>query len=201
MNKKMKVIMLLIGTIAFLGGGAFFLISHLEGYAILCFTVAVILLLYGIVTIINNRNPNKVYESRIKDILNTFDSILVQINTAPKLEGRSIIIVETMDDMIDAQLEIRKPICYLKQTESCSFILLDDKEVYIYIEKLNESITSPIEIELNEIKLKQKNADEMDSEMLRDIDKTTIIKLSNKKSYKVSPVRKKQPIKEEIEIL
>ena len=30
----------------------------------------------------------------------------------------------------------------------------------------------------------------MDSEMLRDIEKTTIVKLSNKKSYKVSPIRK-----------
>ena len=29
----------------------------------------------------------------------------------------------------------------------------------------------------------------MDSSMIREIDKTTIVKLSNKKSYKVSPIR------------
>ena len=40
----------------------------------------------------------------------------------------------------------------------------------------------------------------MDSEMLRDIEKTTIVKLSNKKSYKVSPIRKdkkKEEVKED----
>ena len=46
----------------------------------------------------------------------------------------------------------------------------------------------------------------MDSEMLRDIEKTTIVKLSNKKSYKISPVRKKenkvkQMIYDDIELL
>ena len=37
----------------------------------------------------------------------------------------------------------------------------------------------------------------MDSEMLRDIEKTTIVKLSNKKSYKVSPIRKDKKKEEE----
>ena len=98
--------------------------------------------------------------------------------------------------MIDAQLEIRKPICYYKQTESCSFVLLDDKEAYVYVEKLNPDVVSPVEIEINDIKLKQKNSEDLDSEMLKDIEKTTIVKLSNKKSYKVSPI-KKDKVKEE----
>ncbi len=92
--------------------------------------------------------------------------------------------------MVDAQLEIRKPICYYKQTESCSFVLLDDKEAYVYVEKLSDDVLSPVEIELNDIKAKQKNSEDIDAEMLRDIEKTTIVRLSNKKSYKVSPVRK-----------
>ena len=42
----------------------------------------------------------------------------------------------------------------------------------------------------------------MDAEMLRDIEKTTVVKLSNKKSYKVSPIRKKEKKKtEDIEVL
>ena len=135
------------------------------------------------------------YENNIKNILNTFDSILVKSNTVPKLIGRNIILVEEMDDMVDAQLEIRKPICYYKQTESCSFVLLDDKEAYVYIEKLNNDVVSPIEIEIDEIKLKQKNSEDLDSEMLKDIEKTTIVKLANKKSYKVSPIKKENKFK------
>ena len=37
--------------------------------------------------------------------------------------------------------------------------------------------------------------------MLKDIEKTTIVKLSNQKSYKISPVRKKEKPKDEIELL
>ena len=168
-----------------------------QGYWYICAAVGVVALGFGIKFIIDNSSPAKAYESNIRNILNTFDSILVQSNAVPKLEGRNIINVETIDDLVDAQLEIRKPICYYKQTESCSFALLDDKEAYIYIEKLNPDVVSPLEIEIKENKLKIKSADEMDSEMLRDIEKTTIVKLSNKKSYKVSPIRKDKKKEEE----
>ena len=161
-----------------------------QGYWYICAALGVVALGFGIKFILDNRSPAKAYESNVRNILNTFDSILVQSNAVPKLEGRNIINVETIDDLVDAQLEIRKPICYYKQTESCSFALLDDKEAYIYIEKLNPEVVSPLEIEIKENKLKNKSQEEMDSEMLRDIEKTTIVKLSNKKSYKVSPIRK-----------
>ena len=164
--------------------------TEFQGYWFICAAVGVVALGFGIKFIIDSSSPTKVYESTVRNILNTFDSILVQSNAVPKLEGRNIINVETIDDLVDAQLEIRKPICYYKQTESCSFALLDDKEAYIYIEKLNPDVVSPLEIEIKESKMKNKNQDEMDSEMLRDIEKTTIVKLSNKKSYKVSPIRK-----------
>lgn len=164
--------------------------TDFQGYWYVCAAVGVVALGFGIKFIIDTSSPARAYESNIRNILNTYDSILVQSNAVPKLEGRNIINVETIDDLVDAQLEIRKPICYYKQTESCSFALLDDKEAYIYIEKLNPDVVSPLEIEIKENKLKNKNQEEMDSEMLRDIEKTTIVKLSNKKSYKVSPIRK-----------
>ena len=195
---------ILLGVAVAAGIGAYVLYSgtsDFQGYWYICAAVGVVALGFGIKFVFDNSSPAKAYESNVRNILNTFDSILVQSNSVPKLEGRNIIYVETIDDLVDAQLEIRKPICYYKQTESCSFALLDDKEAYIYIEKLNDDVVSPLEIEIKENKLKTKNADEMDSEMLRDIEKTTIVKLSNKKSYKVSPIRKdkkKEESKEEV---
>lgn len=162
------------------------------GYAILAFTVAVIFGLFGAKAFIGNRNPDTVYENEVKDLLNTYDSILLKCGTVPNMEDRNIVRVESMDDLVDAQYEIRKPICYLKQTESCAFMLLDDKEAYVYIVKLHDDVTSPVEIEINNMKFRKRENADMDSEMLQDIDKTTIIKLSNKKSYKVSPIRKKE---------
>lgn len=184
---------ILVGVAILSGVGGYLLYSSesdFQGYWFICAAVGIVALGFGIKYIFDNSSPAKAYESNVKSILNTFDSILVQSNAVPKLEGRNIINVETIDDLVDAQLEIRKPICYYKQSESCSFALLDDKEAYIYIEKLNPDVVSPLEIEIKENKIKNKSQEEMDSEMLRDIEKTTIVKLSNKKSYKVSPIRK-----------
>ena len=199
MKESIKGLIFIICAIG-LGIVGYFLVNSVyKGYSILCFTVLALSLIIGIKFMIDGTDPTKSYESRIKTIINTFDSILVKSSTVPKLAGRNIIVVEEIDDMIDAQLEIRKPICYYKQTESCSFVLLDDKEAYIYVEKLNPSVVSPIEIEIKDITLKQKNSDEMDSEMLKDIERTTIVKLSNKKSYKVSPIKKENKFKLEDE--
>ena len=194
MKENLKGIAFILVALIALGAAYYLYTIDFVGYAIVCGTLAVILVVFGIKYIVNGGDPEKVYEANIKNILNTFDSILVKSNQIPKLVGRNIIIVEDIDDMIDAQLEIRKPICYYKQTESCSFILLDDKEAYIYVDKIRPDIVSPVEIEIEDIKRKQKNSEDLDSEMLKDIEKTTIVKLSNKKSYKVSPIRKDNKI-------
>jgi len=202
MKINIKGIIFIVIALIIAGIGFYVFKSDFKPYSLLLFAVAVVSLFMGVTAIFDNSSPRKAYDSSVKEIINTFDSVLVKSNSVPKLEGRNIINVESMDDMIDAQLEIRKPICYIKQTESCSFILLDEKEAYIYIKKLNEDVTSPVEIEIKEAKIKNKSQDEMDAEMLREIDKTTVVKLSNKKSYKVSPIRKKdKPKQEEIDVL
>ena len=190
--KNIKGIIILVIAVGIGALGGFLYVSSMAKYSILAFTVAGVLLITGVGFLFKNGNPTRIYESKISGILNTYDSVLVKSNTPPVLDDRNIVTVMSIEDLIDAQMEIRKPICYLKQTESCSFVLLDDKEAYIYIEKLNEDVVSPVEIAIKESKIKNKNKEEMDSEMLRDIEKTTVVKLSNQKSYKVSPIRKKK---------
>ena len=192
MKKYLKGLLFILGAIALAIVGLVLKDTDYAGYSVLCFTGAVVLLILGVGSLLTSSNPTKLYESKVRNILNTYDSILVQSNKVPSLEGRNVVNVEKMEDLVDAQLELRKPICYLKQTESCSFILLDEKEAYVYIEKLNDDVVSPVEIELKELKVKEKDKDDMDSEMLKAIDKTTVVKLSNRKSYKVAPIRKKK---------
>lgn len=189
MKISIKGIIFIVLAIIFSLAGIYLMNTDLKGYSVFSVSVSLVLLFMGITYVIDNSSPERIYSSNIKEILNTFDSVLVKSTSVPNLEGRNIIILESIDDLVDAQLEIRKPICYLKQNESCSFMLFDDKEIYICIEKLNDEVVSPVEIEINNIKTKVKNSDEIDSSMIRDIDKTTIVKLSNKKSYKVSPIR------------
>ena len=189
-NKKGFIFMGLFVVLAIIG--LVMLKTELKGYSIICFVLGIVLLIKGISTLLTSGDEDKEYERKVHEILMTYDSILVKSNSVPNFEDRDIITLESIDDLIDAQLEIRKPICYVKQTESCSFVLLDEKEAYVYIQKLNEKVESPVEIEIKNIKIRKKKEKDLDSEILKDIDKTTIVKLSNKKSYKVSPIRKKE---------
>ena len=192
MKSKMKGL-IIVGFAGILGFAGFYLRTTVYGkYSIFLFTAAAISFIVGVCSLLRKTNPDAVYERNIRDILNTFDSILVKSNTVPELTGRSIIEVLSIDDLVDAQLEIRKPICYLKQTESCSFVLLDDTEAYVFIDKKNEDVVSPVEIEIKNLKYQKQKEKDIDSEMLQNIEKTTIVKLSNKKSYRVSPIRKQQ---------
>lgn len=199
MNKYLKGIIMIVGAIIVVIVGVVIGKTDYSAYSVLCYTLAAVLVVLGGSSLFTNSNPTKIYDNKVKNILNTYDSILVKSNTIPSLEGRNVVNVEKMEDLVDAQLELRKPICYLKQTESCSFILLDEKEAFVYVEKLNDDVVSPVEIELNNLRIKEKDKDDMDSEMLKGIDKTTIVKLSNRKSYKVSPVRKKKNDEEKTE--
>ena len=192
MKKNVLGLILLGVAIVVLILGLVMLKTRFSSYAIIAYVLAAIVGFVGIYYVITNSNPKVAYESAVRSVLNTYDSVLVQSNQVPKLEGRNIVYIGTMDDLIDAQLEIRKPICYVKQSESCSFVLLDEKEAYVHIMKLNADVLSPLEIEIKENDLKVKNKAEMDAEMLKEIERTTIVRLSNQKSYKVSPIRKKK---------
>ncbi len=194
MNKKGYILMG-IGILFIILGGLF-INSDFFKYSLFLLPVGVVFVIVGLLSL-RSKNPEKKYDSIVNEILNTYDSILVKSSSVPSFENRNVIEVLSFDDLIDAQLELRKPICYMKQTESCSFILLDDKEAYVYVEKLNDQVVSPVEIEIKEMKIKRKNEEDVDAEMLRNIEKTTVVKLSNKKSYKVSPIRKKDKEEEE----
>ena len=157
MKDKMKGTVLIVLTVILIGLGLFLIKTTYQEYSILAFVVSFVVFLVGMNNMFQSSNPEKKYQSNIKNILNTFDSILVKSNSVPELKDRNIIMVESMDDLVDAQLEIRKPICYLKQTESCSFVLLDEKEAYVYVEKLNENVKSPVEIEIKALKSRTKS--------------------------------------------
>lgn len=138
-----------------------------------------------------NKDEESIYRSTLKNILKTYDAILVNSEDIPSFKGRNVIKVTNISDLIDAQIELRKPVYYKEYENCCSFILLDSKEVCVYILKLNESIICPVEalIEANSTEAKGNNGELLKT--LKELEKTTIIKLSDSKLYKVSPIRKK----------
>lgn len=129
------------------------------------------------------------YNKMLSNIVKTYETILVDVEKTPELEGKDIVITSSFDKMVDIQYVVKKPIIYKKSYSSCSFVLMDSEVAYIYILREDNNSYSPLDsiislIELNNIKRNR------DKKTLDDIDKTTIIKLDNEKEYKVSPVRK-----------
>lgn len=140
--------------------------------------------------------PDKVYQKTINKIIRTYDSILVEIDTLPKLSDKKIIKAASFKDMVNAEYELRKPIYYMKDEHFCDFMLLNKKSAYVYTDKDSEDVISSLEKYLID-----KEADEVlanrQLDMLDDLDKTTVIQLDDAKKVIVSPVRKKKKVQSE----
>ncbi len=143
--------------------------------------------------------PTKVYQKKIKKIIRTYDAILVEIDTLPKLADKKIIKATSFKDMINAEYELRKPIYYINDEHSCDFILLNKKSAYIYTAKDADDIMSALE---NYIIATEADADQASRQLdiLDDLDKTTVIQLDDTKKVVVSPVRKKKKLQSECQI-
>lgn len=199
MKRRGKVVILGILFIVALVTLILLLSNKLYSYGIVAGTVTLILFVVFIIVCFNSRDEESVYKSKLNKLLKTYDSILVKSSTLPSLDDRNIIQVDSFQDLINAQLEIRKPIYYKLQVSCCSFLLLDDKEACTYILKSNDNVVSDLDILINEKKIVDKKKEKDDYSILKNIDKTSIIMLDNSKSFKVSPIREKK--KDDIEIL
>lgn len=197
MKKKNVILLMVGGLIILIVSTILFIMNNLEIYGIITGTLMLLLGIILIIYIKSSRSEDSIYLSSLKYILKTFDSVLVNSEKLPDLKDRNLIKVVSFDDIIDAQLEIRKPIYYKEEEGCCSFILLDDKEACYYILKRNDDVIAPLEVIINQVEEDKKNGS-VNHSILDDIEKTTIIKLENNKTYKVSPVgsKDKKEIKE-----
>ena len=191
MNREIKLSLLSITGIIFVVGTIFLLGSDYSSYAILTATVAVILVAYAVIYYNESKDNYSIYRNKLRRVINTYDSILVKSEKLPELTDHSIIRVASMEDLVYAQMVIKKPIYFYEEEKSCSFVLIDDKEICVYILKANTDDITATEIIIDEIR-RQPTKINIDHSILDDIENTTIIKLDNCKTYKVSPVRPKK---------
>ncbi|MBE6145077.1 MAG: hypothetical protein E7171_00485 [Firmicutes bacterium] len=139
----------------------------------------------------NTKTSDSIFKSKIRNIINTYDSILVKVDILPDLSDKDIVYISKFEELINAQGETKKPIFYSVTEKTAAFVLIDNNLVCYSIIKENDSFIDPIESKLMTINAKRKVKD-VDESILADLDKTTIIKLPNIGSYKVSPIRKKE---------
>ena len=191
-NKKPITICAIIALIVLAIVLIITLVTELYGFFIVLFTLFVVLIISLAIYVREKPDDYSVYTKEKKRILKTYGSVIIEVETLPNIVGKNIIKVKSMDDLVDAQLELREPIYYKNDNDSCFFLLLHYNEACIYILRLNENVISPTE---QSIRFMKKDGDNDSYKSLLDnIEDTIVFKLDEMRSYKISPVRKNKKI-------
>lgn len=126
--KIKSIIELLLGGVC----GYFAFYFYLNSKQLVAIIFLVVLLLCIGLFIKSLMDINDPYNTEIKKLLKTYDSILVEIEILPKTSDKKIVKTKYFKDLVNVQYEVRKPIYYLKEDKGCTFIVMNDDTAYIY---------------------------------------------------------------------
>lgn len=112
-------------------------------YRIISISLWVFALLFSIIFIIiynKDRREMTPYYRKLKKILTTYDSIIVNVDKLASLDDVSIAKVTTFEELLDAQQEVRLPINFKedKKKKMAKFILLRNNFAWVYVLKDGE---------------------------------------------------------------
>ncbi len=193
-NKKVLVVCVIAALVILAIAIIITLFTNLYGFCIVL--VALFIILAVCLSVYMKESPDEfsIFIKEKKRILKTYDSVIVEVETLPNIAGKNIIKVKTFDDLVDAQLELREPIYYKNDNDSCFFLLLHYNEACVFILKINDEVISPTEQSIRFMK-PEKGAVKSDYEnMLENLENTMVYKLDELRSFKISPVRSKKKV-------
>lgn len=162
----------------------------LHTYSIVALTITAMILIYLINSFFEEETPESIYNKILREIIKTYDSILVDITKIPEMDVKTVINVSSFEKLLDVQYELKKPIFYKMSINSCSFLLIDSEIAYVFVLRISEDSFSPLDDIIAEVERDAKKRKEA-KKILDNIEKTTIIKLDDLRKYKVSPIREK----------
>ena len=168
------------------------LINGLKGFSLILGALFIILTIILATYIKEEPDEYSAFIKNKKKILRTYDSIIVEVEDIPNIAGKNIIKVKSIEDLVDAQLELREPIYYKNDNDSCFFMLLHYNEACVYILRMNDGVVSPTEQSIKYMKEEPKKKDQ--ESILDNVENTIVYKLDELRSFKISPIRSEQPI-------
>ncbi len=170
------------------------LISDLTGFSIVFGTFFVILTICLAIYLREEPDEFNAFIKTKKRILRTYDSVIVEVEDIPNIAGKNIIKVKSIEDLVDAQLELREPIYYKNDNDSCFFILLHFNEACIYVLRMNDSVVSPTEQSIRYMKEETTDKTKEQENILENLEKTVVYKLDELRSFRISPIRNNEKI-------
>ena len=111
--------------------GISYLIYKVSGIALLL--AGVISLIYFVLIFVKKGEQVYNYNKKLKQILKTYDEIIVTVTKQPNLENMNVVNVSSFNELLDAHGEIRMPINYYDSKLGAIFTLINDKMAYYYI--------------------------------------------------------------------
>lgn len=170
------------------------LISDLTGFSIVFGAFFVVLTVCLAIYLREEPDEFNAFIKNKKKILRTYDSIIVEVEDIPNIAGKNIIKVKSIEDLVDAQLELREPIYYKNDNDSCFFILLHFNEACIFVLRMNDSVVSPTEQSIRYMKEETVDKTKEQENILENLEKTVVYKLDELRSFKISPIRNNEKI-------
>ena len=152
MNNKIKLIVLVFLLVLLIGIDLVLFYFKLFDYLIVLSVITIALIVFTMLEVKKiNMDENKKYMYLLKKILKIYNPILVETKNFPDIKNKSILKVGDMDDLLNAQYEIKKPIYYIKSEDSTVFYILDNDVILVHFIKKNESTLTSLEIELDNL--------------------------------------------------
>lgn len=142
------------------------------------------------------KSDKTIYKEQLKKILEIYRELLIESSTMPNLDGKKIVIVGSMDELMEVRKNLKKSIYYKKELNCCAFFILDSDEVCIYILKVNAGVISNLETIMEEVNNRNKS-----NMVFSAIDRNKVIKLENSRVFKISVKNAKIDFDEEEEII
>ena len=100
-------------------------------------TIFALAILVKLIKLISKATQHKsLYIKKLDKILKEYDLVIVDTKTMPEIEGQKLYEIPSMEELLDVQNVLQKPIMFYKiHDEKSSFTVSDGKEAYRYIMK------------------------------------------------------------------
>lgn len=110
----------------------------IDNYAYLLISIVFIILLpvfmFPLVGLLLSMETNKSpYDKYIKKILNEYDRLIVETTTAPDVENKNIIRIDSFNELLDVRDNLSLPIKYyiITKHQKCNFYINHNDELYL----------------------------------------------------------------------
>ena len=150
MNKKRSLGIILIFIIIVLMIIYYLYSKNETSFALLFIGLFLVLIGYLVYGVFSNKNEKEIFYNTVNRIVKNYSALLVE-SSIPSFVGKDIIYVKNIDNLANAAIQLRKPIYFIKDKESCAFIVIDDVTTLVTILKVNNSSDNRVENIINEM--------------------------------------------------